>query len=71
MYRGTDTGIKWQGREADHSSPSGANVMNGGTVLPLPHTSSWRDAYLSKTADNFTFTHTSIFVFIAVLVLCI
>jgi hypothetical protein len=37
-------GVKWQGLEADHSSPSSAEVKNGGTMLPLPHTFSLCDA---------------------------
>jgi hypothetical protein len=36
--------IKRQGRDADHSSPSSAEVKNGGAILPLPHTSSWHSA---------------------------
>jgi hypothetical protein len=34
-------GIKRQGREDDHSPPSNAEVKSGGTIPPLPHTSSW------------------------------
>jgi hypothetical protein len=30
-------GIKWPGREADHSPPSTANVKNDGVIPPLPH----------------------------------
>jgi hypothetical protein len=29
-------GVKWQGREADHSPPPSAEVKNGGTIPPLP-----------------------------------
>jgi hypothetical protein len=29
-------GPRWQGREADHSHPSSAEVKNGGAILPLP-----------------------------------
>jgi hypothetical protein len=36
--------LKLPGREADLSSPSGAEVKNGGAILPLIHTSSWRGA---------------------------
>jgi hypothetical protein len=36
--------VKRQGREADHSPPSGAEVKSGGAILPLPHTSPWRGA---------------------------
>jgi hypothetical protein len=34
-----------QGREADHSPPSNAEVKNGGAIPPLPNVSSWRGAY--------------------------
>jgi hypothetical protein len=34
-------GVKEPEREADHSSPSSAEVKNGGAILPLQHTSSW------------------------------
>jgi hypothetical protein len=37
-------GVKRQGREADHSPPSCAEVKNGGTIHALPRTSSWRRA---------------------------
>jgi hypothetical protein len=37
-------GVKWQGREADHSLSSSADVKNGGAVPPLPHKYSWRSA---------------------------
>jgi hypothetical protein len=37
-------GIKQQGREADHSYPSSAEVKNGGAIPPLLHRSSWRSA---------------------------
>jgi hypothetical protein len=37
-------GVKWQGREADHSPPSSAEVNNGGTIPPLPSMSSWHSA---------------------------
>jgi hypothetical protein len=30
-------GLKWHGREADHSPPSRAEVNNGGAIPPLPH----------------------------------
>jgi hypothetical protein len=35
-------GVKRQGREADHSPPSRAEVKNGGPIPPLPRTSSRR-----------------------------
>jgi hypothetical protein len=31
--------VKWQGHEADHSTPSSAEVKNGGAIPPLPLTS--------------------------------
>jgi hypothetical protein len=37
-------GGKRPGREADHSSPSSAEVKNGGAIPPLPHMSSWHSA---------------------------
>jgi hypothetical protein len=37
-------GVKRQGREADHSLPSSAEIKNGGAMPPLPHMSSWRGA---------------------------
>jgi hypothetical protein len=37
-------GVKQQGREAEHSSPSGAEVNNGGAISSLPHTPSWHGA---------------------------
>jgi hypothetical protein len=37
-------GIKQQGREADPSPPSNAEVMNGGAIHPPHHTSSWHSA---------------------------
>jgi hypothetical protein len=32
----TGTGVKRQGREADHSPPSSAEVKNGGAIPPIP-----------------------------------
>jgi hypothetical protein len=34
-------GVKQSGREADHSSPSTAEIKNGEAITPRPHTSSW------------------------------
>jgi hypothetical protein len=48
--------VKRQRREADHSPPPSAEVKNGGAILPLPHSFSWRSAWLIKRRDNFTFT---------------
>jgi hypothetical protein len=44
-----------QGREGDHSSPSSAEVKNGGPIPP-PHTPSLRADWLIK--------HTNIFIFL-------
>jgi hypothetical protein len=38
------SGVKRQGREADHSPPCSAEVKNGGAIHPLPHMSSRRSA---------------------------
>jgi hypothetical protein len=46
--------VNQQGRENDHSLPSGAEVKNGEAVSPLPHISS--SAKLVKQRNNFTFT---------------
>jgi hypothetical protein len=37
-------GVKRLGREADDSSPSGAEIKNGGAIPPLRHMSSWHSA---------------------------
>jgi hypothetical protein len=37
-----DTGVNWPGHEADHSSPSSAEVKGGGPIPPLLHMFSWR-----------------------------
>jgi hypothetical protein len=37
-------GVKRQGREADHSPPSSAEVKKGGAIPSLPHMSSWHSA---------------------------
>jgi hypothetical protein len=42
--RDSSLGVKWQGREADHSPPSSAKVMKGGAIPQLPHMSSWHSA---------------------------
>jgi hypothetical protein len=34
-------GVKRQGREDDHSPPSGAEVKNGGAIPPLPNMPLW------------------------------
>jgi hypothetical protein len=39
--RALSEGVKWPGREADHSPPSSDEVKNDGSITPPPHTSSW------------------------------
>jgi hypothetical protein len=45
-------GVKQLGREADQSPASSAEVKNDGATNSLPHTSSCRDAQLTKPRDN-------------------
>jgi hypothetical protein len=40
--------------EAEHSPPSSVEVKDTGTISPLSHTSSWRDAELIKHGVIFT-----------------
>jgi hypothetical protein len=57
-YRGGSfPGVKRLGREADNSPLSTAEVKNGCTILPLPHKTLWRGAYLIKHWANFAFIH--------------
>jgi hypothetical protein len=49
-------GIKRPGREAGHSPPFNVEVINGGAILPLPHTSSSQSTDLTKHRDTFTVT---------------
>jgi hypothetical protein len=49
------TGVKRQGLEADHSPPSSVEVKNGGAIISIPNTPSWRGAKLIKYKENFTF----------------
>jgi hypothetical protein len=48
-------GVKRSGLEAHHSTPSSAEVKNGGAIPTTCDTSSWRGAKLIKHRDNFTF----------------
>lgn len=48
-------GIKRPGSEVHHSPPSSTEAENSGAILPLPHTSSRRSAFLIKYKDNFAF----------------
>jgi hypothetical protein len=50
----TGTGDPSLGREADHSSPSSAEVRRAAPPLPLYFFMAWR---LVKHRDNFTFTY--------------
>jgi hypothetical protein len=45
-------GVKCQGREADHSSPSNAELKNWETIPSLPHTSSQRGVQLIEPRNN-------------------
>jgi hypothetical protein len=47
-------GVKRMRREADHSPPATVEVKNGGAVLLLPHTSSWRCDKLIIYMDKMT-----------------
>jgi hypothetical protein len=49
-------GVKWPGREADHSHQYIAEIKNGGAIPPLLRTSSWLSASLIKHRDTFIFT---------------
>jgi hypothetical protein len=40
-----------------HSSPSSAEMKNGGGIPPLPHTSSWGSAQLITHRDNLAFKY--------------
>jgi hypothetical protein len=42
-------GVSRQGREADHSTPSNAEVKNGGAIPPFPNMSLWHGAQLIKS----------------------
>lgn len=53
-YRSLSSGIKWPGRDADHSTPSSAEVKNAWSWTFTPHPPAWRGAYL-RTGDNFAF----------------
>jgi hypothetical protein len=49
-------GVKWPGREADHSPPSSADVKEWLELyLYSPDTPSWRGARFKKAHENFTF----------------
>jgi hypothetical protein len=48
-------GVKRMRSEADHSSPSSADVKNGGSYASTSPLSSWHSAQLIKKGGNFTF----------------
>jgi hypothetical protein len=48
-------GIKRPGHEAENSTSFSDNVKSDGAITPLPTTSLWRGAYISKHRDNFAF----------------
>jgi hypothetical protein len=52
--------VKRQGREADHSPPTGAEVKNAWICTSISLTSSWRSAELIKNRDNCTFALTTL-----------
>jgi hypothetical protein len=54
-------GAKRQGREADPSPSSSAEVMNGGAIPTLLNMYSWHNAQLIKHKSNFTFHRCSNF----------
>jgi hypothetical protein len=60
-YRGNfPGGVKRPEREADHSTPSSAEVKKSGAILLFLRTSSWRGAELIKHGDNITFIIVSV-----------
>jgi hypothetical protein len=48
------SGVKQQGRQADHLPISSAKVKKGGAIPPLPHMSSRHSASLIKHRNTFT-----------------
>jgi hypothetical protein len=53
---GSFPGVKQPGREAATHLQRVPRSRKCGFIHPLPHTPSWRSAYLVKHGDNFTFT---------------
>jgi hypothetical protein len=47
-------GVKWQGYEADHPSPSVSKVKKDGATSPLSHISTGHSAYLIEHCNSFT-----------------
>jgi hypothetical protein len=52
-------GVKRQGREADHSPSSCAEVKSGGAIPPLPHMSSCHSMELITHRDKFALPYTA------------
>jgi hypothetical protein len=61
---GSFPGVKRQGREADHSPPTNAEVKKMWIYTSTPPYIFRRSAYLIKHRDNFTFTFTFLFLLI-------
>jgi hypothetical protein len=51
---GLSSGVKLQGREAEYSPPSNAEIKNDGDIRPLPRMSSRHCAWLIKHNEIFT-----------------
>jgi hypothetical protein len=47
--------VKRQGRQADHTALSTAEVMIDGAITPLHHTPSWHSVYIIMCKENFIF----------------
>jgi hypothetical protein len=54
--RGSFSGVRRSGREADHSAPSSADVKNACSYPPLPNTPSWHGTQLKNTGTILFFT---------------
>jgi hypothetical protein len=68
---GLSLGVKWQGREADHSPPSSTEVKECVALyIHSPNKPSWRGAQL-KHKDNFTFTFLLLLLLLFLLLLVI
>jgi hypothetical protein len=51
--RGNFPDVKKPGHEADHSTPSSAEVKNVAAIPVLPYMSTWHSASLINHRDNF------------------
>jgi hypothetical protein len=63
-YKGVlSSGVKRQGREADHSPSTSAEIKKCGSRYPSPHTPFWHIYILVKHSDNFyLFTFTILYI---------